>query len=107
MSSKQGRIPGMQPKEIVEIEEKAEEVKELETQRMEIGEREQKARGELLDLMNTHKLKRYDLSEDREVIVEQGERKVFVRRKKKAKAKPAAETETKTEDTEAKGAEVA
>lgn len=76
---KQQKFPGMKPKHIEEIEDKAEEVKEFETSRLEAQERETKARKELTELMKKHKIRNYDLDEDREVVL-------VVRRKKKAKA---------------------
>jgi hypothetical protein len=91
---KQKRLPGMQPQSVVDIEEKAEEVKELEQRRMEAAEEEQRARQELTDLMKAHKLKSYDLGErhdlgdgEYEVVVKSGEPKAYVRRKKSKEAK--------------------
>lgn len=80
-------IPGMKPKRIKALEDKAEEVKELQDERIEIQGREDKAREELKDLMVEHKLKHYPLDDEREVILESSEVKAFVR-KIKGRRKP-------------------
>ena len=83
--AKQQRIPGMVPPEIQEIEDKAEEVKELQADRMDVAQRETKARDELTTLMKKHKRKTYSLDEKYEVVVESSEEKAFVRKKKGVK----------------------
>lgn len=81
----QQRLPGVVPKEIVEIQDKAQEVKDLQEERMDVAQREQKAREELRDLMKSAKKTRVDLDDKFEVIVESSETKAFVRRKKGVK----------------------
>lgn len=91
MSAKQPRLPGMVPPEIEEIEDKAEEVKNLQEERMDTAQRENKAREELLSLMKKHKRTTYSLDEKFEVVIESTEQKAFVRKKKgvkKDKVKP-------------------
>lgn len=85
MASKQPRLPGIVPPEIAEIEDKAEEVKTLQDERMDTAQRENKAREELLELMKKHKRKNYSLDEKFEVVVESTEEKAFVRKKKGVK----------------------
>lgn len=85
MADKQQRIPGIVPKEIEEIQDKAAEVKDLQDERIDVAERENKARAELLDLMKSHKRKQYTLDDKMEVVVEASEEKAYVRRRKGVK----------------------
>lgn len=89
MAGKQGRLQGMQPREVVEIEEKAEEVKDLENKRKDVAAQEKKAREELTELMKEHKRGKYDIGENENmgdgewyVELKRGEAKAYVRRKK-------------------------
>lgn len=81
----QQRLPGVVPKEISEIQDKAQEVKDLQEERMDVAQREQKAREELRDLMKAAKKSRLDLDDKFEIVIESSETKAFVRRKKGVK----------------------
>jgi hypothetical protein len=89
MASKQGRLEGMTPKHIQELQDKAEELKGHETERINAQNQETKCRGELTDLMKEHKLDRMDLDDTREIVLEKKvtEEKAYVRNKKVAKPK--------------------
>lgn len=80
--AKQPNLPGMTPKHIAEIEEAAEELRELRTQRMELGESEEKAQAALVEVMKKHKVTAYKIDDEYEAIVEAKER-AFVRKIKK------------------------
>jgi len=105
MPSKQGRLAGMQSKEMIAIEEKAVEVKTAERERMEASEREVQARAELLVLMRDAKVTKVDLGEnpdlgegEYEAVVKRQEAKVYVRPKKRKKEE--AEKDAKAADKE-------
>lgn len=80
--AKQPNLPGMTPKHIAEIEEAAEELRELRTQRMELGESEEKAQTALVEVMKKHKVSHYKIDDEYEAIVESKER-AFVRKIKR------------------------
>jgi hypothetical protein len=88
--AKQGRLPGMTPKHIEELQEKAEELKGYETDRIDAQARENKARTELTSLMKSHKIDQLDLDESREIVLEKKvvEEKAYVRRKKGKPGRP-------------------
>lgn len=98
MSAGQKRLPGVVPPEIEEIQEKADEVKQLQDERMDVAQREIKARAELLELMKANKRKTYSLDDKFEVVVEASDEKAFVRRKKGVKKE---KTKAKGEGDEA------
>ena len=83
---KQERIPGTVPKKIAAIEDKAEELKDTTDKWMELGEKREQIQDELGTLLRKHGLKRYDLDEGYEALVETKIR-AYVRRKKTAKKK--------------------
>jgi predicted transcriptional regulator len=89
-AGKQGRLAGMTPKHIEELQEKAEELKGYETERLDAQARESKARSELTTLMKEHKLEQMDLDDTREIVLEKKvtEEKAFVRRKKQKVGRP-------------------
>ena len=79
---KQAKLPGMTPPHIKEIQEAAEALQEVRTERMELGEQEEKAQASLAAIMNKHGLKRYNLDDDYEALIEAKER-AFVRKIKR------------------------
>ncbi len=79
----QKRIPGFTPKKIKALQDKGEEVLELQQRRMATEEKEREAREELLDLMKEHKLKAYPLDDEYSVVVEASDVKAFVRKNRK------------------------
>ena len=81
--SKQARLPGMTPPHIKEIQDAAEDLKEIRTNRMELGEQEEKAQATLVEVMKRHKVTRYAIDDEYEALIEDKER-AFVRRIKKA-----------------------
>ncbi len=83
--SGQKRLPGMTPKRIKALQDKGEEVLELQRKRMGYEEKEREAREELLDLMKEHKLKNYPLDEEYSVVVESADVKAFVRKNRGSK----------------------
>jgi type II secretory pathway component PulM len=91
---KQQRIPGTVPKRIAEIQDAAEELKEIRAGRMEAGEEEEKAQVKLKELMKKHGIKAYRLDDDFEAILEAPEARAYVRRiKGKKKARKSADAE--------------
>jgi pimeloyl-CoA synthetase len=85
--AKQARLPGMVPKKIAEIQDAAEALREVRTERMELGEREEKAQSELVEIMKKHGVKRYAIDEEYEALVERKERAYVRKIKRKARAK--------------------
>lgn len=81
---RQGKLPGMVPKRIAEIQEAAEALQEIRTQRMELGEQEEKAQDVLVRVMKKHKVKAYRLDDEYEALIEAKERG-FVRKIKARK----------------------
>lgn len=99
---RQPRLPGVVPKEIEEIEDKAEEVRNLQADRMDIQQRETKAREDLLELMKKHKCKEYPLTiddEEYEVVIESSVQKAFVRKKKGQKKEKTEKGDADLDDT--------
>lgn len=84
---KQERLPGMVPKRIAEIQDAAEELRELRSTRMENAEAEEKAQEKLKGLMKKHGIKAYRLDDEYEAIVEAAESRAYVRKIKRKKAK--------------------
>lgn len=78
----QAEFSGFKPPHITEIEEAAEALKEIRDERMNLGEREEKAQADLVAVMKRHDLKRYPIDEEYEAIVEAKERG-FVRKIKR------------------------
>lgn len=90
----QKRLPGMTPKKIKEIQDAAEEVKELQDERLRIQEEEKKAREKLLEAMEANKVKRYPLDDDYVAEIEYTEKKAYVHKVRKGKErKKAADAE--------------
>jgi hypothetical protein len=81
---KQQRIPGMTPNKIAEIQDAAEALKEIRTNRMDLGEQEEKAQADLVEIMKKHRVKRYAIDDEYEALIEEKER-AFVRRIKGGK----------------------
>ena len=57
--AKQGRLPGMQPKSIVELEEAMQDYDEVVSERMEMTEKEIESKHVVLGLMKKHKQPSY------------------------------------------------
>lgn len=83
--AKQQRLPGMTPPQIRKLQDKADEVKEHEQDRLDAQGLETKARAELLEIMKELKIKHYRLSDELEVVIEASEEKAFVRKVKTRK----------------------
>jgi len=79
---KQQRLPGTSTKLQEQIEAKAEAVKEHEIARMEAGEKEDKARAELTELMEQLGSETYPLDDEMEVVLK-NTLKAYVRKRKK------------------------
>lgn len=82
---KQQRLQGMTPPQIKRLQDKADEVKDHEQDRLEAQQSETKARAELLGIMKELKITHYMLSDDMEVVIEMTEEKAYVRRPKRKK----------------------
>ncbi len=82
----QGRLPGMVPKKIARLVDKAEEVLDFQEKRMHYAEKEDKARDELKEIMKEEKLKEYRLDDEYHVVIESSEEKAFVRKIRTRKA---------------------
>jgi hypothetical protein len=93
--AKQGQLPGVGPKQIEEIEDKAEEVRTLCADRKAIAAKEETARGELKELFKKHGVKKvyqYVIEDDGkeitiDALLERPEAKAYVRKHKNPKAK--------------------
>lgn len=79
---KQKRLPGMVPKKIAELEDAAEKVRDLQTERMQLQEQEEEARDKLLEIMKQHKLKVYPLDEEYVAEIKDAGEKAYVHRKR-------------------------
>ena len=88
---KQLKLHGMTPPQIKKLQDKADEVKDHEQDRLEAQQAETKARAELLEIMEELKIKHYLLSDDMEVVIETSEKKAYVRRPKRKKKVKAAD----------------
>lgn len=86
---KQARLPGMTPKRIQDIQDAAENLKELRDDRMDLAEKEEQAQEKLKAVMKKHNVKHYRLDDNYEAVLEADEPRAYVR-KVKRKKKPAA-----------------
>lgn len=84
---KQQKIPGVLPKRIKEIQDAAEELKELRDSRMETAEEEEKAQEKLKAVMKKHGIKAYKIDDEYEAILESNEPRAYVRKIKRKKKK--------------------
>lgn len=57
--AKQGKLPGMVPEPIAAVEKKAEALRQVRLDRMDLTQREVKAQDDLLKVMREHKVKEY------------------------------------------------
>jgi len=93
---KQQQLPGVGPKQIEEIEDKAEEVRTLCASRKDLAQKEETARKELKDLFKKHGIRKcyqyvIDDGEGGEIkidaLLERPEERAYVRKHKDPKAK--------------------
>lgn len=104
MPARQQGLPGVGPQSIQEIEDKATELREAQSQRIEATEREGKLRTELRDLLKKHgfrKNKPYQFEPEEglklDVVLEQPEVKAYVRKHKDPKDKESEEEASEQE----------
>lgn len=90
MSAKQGQLEGMKPDKINDVEEKAEALREVRLERMDLTQREVKAADDLLKTMAKHKIKEYRL-ENTIFVVSPGKDKVRMKRIQDDEGEEAAE----------------
>lgn len=76
---KQEKLEGMKPEKISAVEEKAEALREVRLERMDLTQREVKAADDLLKVMSKHKIKEYRL-ENTIFVVSPGKDKVRMKR---------------------------
>lgn len=91
----QKRLKGFVPKKIKELQDQAQKVLDLQTERMELQQEEQKEREKLLDIMKEHKVKKYQLDDDYVAEIEYAEEKAYVHKIRKGKRKKAADQKEK------------
>lgn len=98
MAARQGRLPGISPKQIPEIEDAAEELRSLRKQRQALGVEEEKAQVLLRDLLKKHGIRKayvYEGEDDEgkpvalDALVETADERAYVRRHKEPKKKAA------------------
>lgn len=77
--AKQQRLPGMKPQHIAEVEELAEALRDVRTERMDLTQREVKAQDDLLGAMKKHKVREYRLG-NLIFVVSDGKTKVRMKR---------------------------
>lgn len=108
MAEKQGRLPGVLPKQIPAIEDAAEELRKLRTRRQKLATEEEEAQQALRDLLKEHRFtaKRpyiFECEEDGETVkldafLEKPEERAYVRKHKDPKAEENGEVKENTGD---------
>lgn len=88
---KQGKLPGVVPKRIKEIQDAAEALKEIRDERMGLAEAEEQAQEALKAVMKKHGHRAYRIDDEYEAIIESAEPRAFVRKIKRKKSKASAE----------------
>lgn len=81
----QKRIPGTERKGNKKIEEQARVVQDLQGERQQILDQEIKERDKLTQMMQRAGIEQYDLDENYEAVIDRGEPKAKVHKKKKVK----------------------
>jgi hypothetical protein len=104
MAEKQGRLPGVLPKQIPAIEDAADELRKLRKKRQALAALEEEAQQKLRDLLKEHRFTAkkpyiFESEEDGEVVkldafLEKAEDRAFVRKHKDPKAEEGEEPPT-------------